>query len=342
MHDQRHGLQLATAVCAVGLAVFSLVTGQTSLSAEVLCPPISGWSRVGFPEIPQPGYGGSALLGGALTMAPSWESPGKLYAGGVFGLYETDDCGNSWNSIPNPGPAPTNSKTSLYYVVLDLSPTGRLFTQRALWRLNWTMDQGQTWHEMPVGFEGSPEPLYFQKSGVAWGMFYHVPRGGATTQTLARSTDDGITWMHGPRGLLPRIFCVDAQDDNALIVVQQEGVIVRTTDMLASSTAWAAFSHRVDAVMGNYDRTRYWVATDDRVLHQSLDDGQTWNDVSQIPGRVRENGLRASHLDPNVLFVVTEDGELWAYRDAAEAPSQVPRRAGTLPYGRGTLTARLS
>jgi hypothetical protein len=283
----------------------------------------SGWTRLSFPE-PPPASPKPSYREGALSIGQSWTSPEKWYGGGIHGLYRTDDCGLSWSKLPHFGTI-ISPHQSFHYDAVAVSPTGRLFANRADWRLSWTDDDGQIWISTSTTMDASPWPLYFLHSGKGWGVFYQPTRGGGGAQTLAYSTDDGLTWNHGARGAMPRIMGVDTRDGDAVLGQRGTGVIVRTTDLYFTAATWATFPSSVRAVVGNDDGTRFWVATADGVLYRSRDGGQSWENAGQTPRTIRENGLTVSHHDPAAFFAINDLGELWYFRDTeAPAPAQLP------------------
>lgn len=313
-------VQVFALVASILISIISTPAAADDTDASCLATP--GWTRLSFPEStpagPNPSY-----REGALSIAQSWKAPSRWYGGGVDGLYLTDDCGRSWTRLPHLGTIVLPDQ-SFHYSIVAVTPSGRLFADRADWRLSWTDDDGQTWNSLG-GMGIHPYPLYFLRSGVGWGVFYQPTRGGGGAQTLAFSTDDGVTWQHGVRGGMPRVLGVDTRDENALVSVRRDGEIVRSTDLYATATTWATFSSRVHAVIANDDGTRFWVATAEGVLYRSRDGGQSWEDAGQTPGAIRENGLSVSHHDPNAFFAINELGELWYFRDVVVAtPTQLP------------------
>ena len=79
-------------------------------------------------------------------------------------------------------------------------------------------------------------------------------------------------------------------------------------------------AYPVDLAM-NADRSRFWLATSDDRVYVSHDVGLTWQLALDGPKRQRQTlpaeqlRITASPLDPDVLFVTTADGHLWAYRE---------------------------
>jgi len=97
------------------------------------------------------------------------------------------------------------------------------------------------------------------------------------------------------------------------------GTLRRSADGGATFDHIADFEELVRAMSMSPDGSRFWLATLDGSFYRSMDRGETWEPVENTPYRGHLVSLSASPHDPGLVFAVTREGALWAYRERVDA-----------------------
>jgi hypothetical protein len=165
---------------------------------------------------------------------------------------------------------------------------------------------------------------------------------GSSPGGLGRSLDGGFGWEIRSGGFH---VAADAFDPDTVYVsgaacwppaASCTTTLSRSVDGGASFAQIAEFERPVLALAVAVDGSRLWVATEARGMWRSPDRGVTWERVFLPDGVDNIRSLSASPFDPQVLYLVTEAAQLWAYRDERPdppppVPTPMPAPAGQVP-----------
>ena len=309
----------------LSLSVVPLAPHQSTAATYAqrsLCPPAFGWTELSIPELLREG----GRLGGTNSVAAGWTDPSWLYAGGNNGVYRSSDCGSTWEPLPLPSP-----RASAIMGQVATDPSGRLYVRIGFDVLAISEDGGQSWTR------GSRETLSFSVSAAKDRLVYATLSNqyirGPTG--LARSEDGGLTWEIRARLLSGRVQADPLEADVVYRAFSRCGspgdsppcgALSRSLDGGATSNLLMIFPEVVTRMSMSPDGSRFWVATGG-TLYRSVDRGETWDSLLGTPVDGPIIALSASPHDPGVVFVLTRQGKLWAYREAAGS-----HQDATTPY----------
>lgn len=335
----------------VGLLVATLWTFSPhavgNLAAQTTCGFADGWHQVSAPEDPTlvPGAPG---WGRVYAVAESSVPRGRLFVGGVNGLYRSDDCSATWHKYQSES-KPTDTYRSFFAITINLN--GRVIAAGSptlfgpLYRSD---DGGETWSPMDVAGQqivpASQGGLLYSPSG----RLYVQTMSSATVlngEAFAYSDDDGQSWTQTTRSKVHPSFAVDPNDPATIYAVNwpihrpppptssssnvptepmahvSQYRLLRSMDSGASYQDWAPVEELPGAIAVSIDASRYWLASFEDHLWQSRDKGQTWQMLDMMPFRDPKQ-LAVSPSDPRVVYAVSGDGNLWVYREPGSTPDQ--------------------
>jgi hypothetical protein len=208
--------------------------------------------------------------------------------------------------------------------------------------------QGTGEYAMPAGHEG-----VVAASLTVPGVAYRSQMRSAdlgTQQGVRRTTDGGLTWEHRSY-TVGGFLAVDPVNADVLYGSftavgdpRASGTISRSTDGGATFQSYgsdrSAFTNVIDGLMFgdqarvlSEDGSRFWLATAwisreppnfwptvvEHGLLVSTDRGLSWRQIP-TPNTTKFVRLAAPRGEQRVVFGVTENGEVWAYREPDPAP----------------------
>jgi len=324
---------LLSGLLAVG---FLFLTNVGAVRGAFLldCTFVEGWQKLSTPEDPsRPEVDRQMQVGGQNTaIAESWIPMGRLYIGGMFGLYQSDDCGVSWIQIYGSQP-PNNS--ALYVQAVATDVTGRLFMSRSIvssTSLSISNDDGASWMAAPVKF-GLVTQGGLSTSGGH--RLYARARGGTIVggpYAFGYTDDGGGSWTVMWHQIGPEKFMADPIDANIVYSVdllQSDSTEMhlsdaryfmrRSVDRGASFQDWSHAVERPGALAASIEASRFWFASYGQHLWQSRDRGESWQILETMPFQDPRQ-LAVSPHDPRILYAVSGDGNIWVYREPDPTP----------------------
>jgi photosystem II stability/assembly factor-like uncharacterized protein len=286
------------------------------------CSGMPGWTRLGIPEDRLRITGPEPTWRGIMSVAAGWGDRPSLYvAGQAAQLHRSQDCGLRWDPIPvrqvageAPGAEPL--------VVVATDRGGRLYTSGAAHTpILVSGDGGATWYgttELQSRSIAS-SPL---QDGLVYAVLSRFFVGGAG---IGRSTDGGLTWEILTPSSFRGVIATSASDPDLVylggavcppsIGRTSCGVLYQSVDGGITTERLAVFESPITALGIAADGVGFWLATQDGQLYRSPDRDSTWEAVAQAPGGNRIISLSPRPEDPSVIFAVTSDATLWAYRE---------------------------
>lgn len=329
----------------VGVALVITVTvvllRQVPAHAQSACPGDDGWTRLVAPE---PGWEPpdtvfiNQLQPGTLSLAAGWEARGTIYAGGSYALYRTQDCAATWDVVWTAGRfyAGIAQGTPVYPIqLLRAAPGGRLFlgtgsfSQPLLASDSYGASMRETLRGIwPIQLEVAPSD-----PDVAYLFVWYGGGNRFPERRIRRTTDGGMTWQQLPSDMPAGTPVIDSSDSSTVYLLHNARM-ARSTDGAESFSPYAVVvdsyaASETDRTRGgtatmNADGSRRWYIDENSGhFYRGLHRGTSWERMIDPPVAVPIGRLSASPHDPGVLFALTSTGELWAYREPAEAsPSQ--------------------
>jgi photosystem II stability/assembly factor-like uncharacterized protein len=317
-------LLAAMAAIVLGSAAVPPARGQGEA-----CPLHAGWVYLTPSEAPVALSSGPGFQG-ASAVAAGWTQSGILFSGGQQGLAQSTDCGNSWQPILLPLLPGAQDRSTYVVSSVAAGPNDRLYVGgTGSEPLLISADGGATWQGAPwLGTSVSASPA---STDVVYAMS-HRDNAGRGPAGVARSGDGGLTWElqnRYPAGAV----AADALDPDIVYLGSGScrfpadpppcGWLDRSRDGGATFEHLANFASIVTAISMSPDGAYFWVATGDGQLHLSTDQGATWSAETGAPSTGSANvyvmSLSASPREPGLVFAVTSDRELWAYRTDFES-----------------------
>jgi hypothetical protein len=313
---------------------FAMQSRDTRNDGPPECTFVDGWQQLRGPEDPShPAAARNLQIGGRnSTLAEAWVPPGRLYVGGMFGVYQSEDCGVNWSQIFGSLP-PVDSAYYVQAIVSDL--TGRLFLSYVTisgTSLRISNDGGATWADAPVRF-GLVTQGGLSSSGGH--RLFARAQGGTLVggpYAFAYTDDGGQTWSVMWHQLGPEKFTSDPTDPDVLYSVDlypsdlaasrasQAGYALRrSVDRGASFQYWSRVEEQPGALAASVDASRFWFASYGQHLWQSRDSGQSWQILDTMPFQDPRQ-LAVSPHDPRILYAVSGDGYIWVYREPDPTP----------------------
>ncbi|MFN0072430.1 MAG: WD40/YVTN/BNR-like repeat-containing protein [Chloroflexota bacterium] len=317
---------LGPAAAAVLSVCCILVFAQPSRQPEMDCAPESGWTSLGVPEVHVERSVGATKT---QAIAASWAHERTLYAGGWRGLYVSHDCGNSWAELT---PIRVDGRTHANQgaEVLAVGPGDRIYLGSPPPRpFVISDDGGETWRSASgdaplVLVAPSDSSIAYRFVRTRWKPLFQVTR------------DAGRTWealdAQFPTHIVDRRLIIDPSNSETLYLFGADDAW-RSLNSGLTFTEYTRYSRGSGldqagiSISVSRDGSRLWLTSrDDGPLRLSRDLGRTWQDVGSVPGGDYVTQVSASPHDNRVVYVVTERGDLWAYREPVTAPAQIPDR----------------
>jgi photosystem II stability/assembly factor-like uncharacterized protein len=265
------------------------------------------------------------------SVVVGWEAPGVLYAGGVRGLYRSDDCGLTWRIAYEPPLNSRGSRSRMNLRTFSMSQNGQTFaTNTGIRWLQLSPDAGATWHDSRLLGDGNtlgqlglspsdPNTLY------AFGQYWIIEVGRRETGTVWRTTDGGQNWSARAQKVPRGSPMVDPLDPETVYLVGG-GSVQRSTDGAVSFEQYGVYDadvlmrapsggqHLTGQAAMSADGSHMWFISTDGGFYRSLDRGIEWRRLADVPFGRRVLSVSASPHDPQTLFAVTDGDELWVYR----------------------------
>ncbi|MFN8526426.1 MAG: hypothetical protein U0821_25275 [Chloroflexota bacterium] len=324
---------MRVALVAVLVAVATL---QQPPADVARCAPAPGWTPLASPD----DYRTWAIL------AP-WRRDRTLYVGGYLTTYRSDDCGQSWSVVDfgkYPGTDIPIERDGSAWMASD--PSGRIYLNRGN-HLGVRSDDGETWTVMGCGYlrkivasqrlpgrafawfdkfsmRGCDGLMFTEDAGLSWTPILNTNPEDIEIQSTSRSTLG--------------IASVDTASESAVYYFADRLLYRVEYDLVAYVSAnvqrlQVLPTNVTQAVVSGSTPARLWAATDDGRLRMSTDGGHNWA-VIDTPFRGHVVNMSIVPSDPSLLWMVTSNSEIWAYRDTmhgsppsatpAAAPAQVP------------------
>lgn len=310
-----------------------------------------GWSRIPIPtEAAQSASGPPPSVRARSTgVLDAFWDPGALYVAGQEGLFRTTDCGANWRQLF--GYPSSDASLVLVTAVATDSPR-RLYVsaygsvnERTLYV---SEDAGMSWGSILV----DRRTIVVREGGLAAsssGRLY----AASTANTVFRgesgfgyTEDGGKSWIIRWGQEIPGMMFVDPVRVDVIYAVDKfvfqgsrrvatPGIpveriphpppyhLVRSADSGASFQAWSQVDELPGAIAVSVDNSRFWFASYSQHLWQSRDHGQSWQIMDTMPFTDPKQ-LAVSPHDPRVLYAVSGDGYIWAYREPDVSPPQLP------------------
>lgn len=333
---------LASLLVTVFVGVVQTPADATAVhSTSQVCPSVDSWSEISGPIDPR------AIdrqdQNSVLSIAVDHTDVDRIYAGAVWGLYLTSNCGSSWEQIFG---HPVSERAATYARAVSIDSSGRTFvagyTEATLFVRSSAND---TWRAVTV--DGSR--LYGVATGglVSSGARLYVKTASSGTvlnaNGLGYSDDGGANWIMKKDFIVPSPFVVDSTDPTVVYAVGSmmttshppqptPGIpverlvqlppysLIRSVDSGASFLSWSEVQELPGAVAVSVDRSRFWFASYAQHLWQSRDAGASWQIVAEMPFTDPQQ-LAVSPHDPRILYAVSGDGHIWVYREPDAGPT---------------------
>jgi uncharacterized protein (TIGR03437 family) len=239
---------------------------------------------------------------------------------GSSGLYRIDGPGAAWTALPLASAqsiAPVSGNPNMLYAA-----TGSAGLK--------STDGGQTWSTLPIP---STSVLTIAIDPSNSNTLY----AGSSGQGAFKSTDGGATWTAIDTGLqaghnnqiFVSQFWIDPNHPNVVFANSggNNGAVISAN----GGVSWTAVPNL--SVLPNiwFDKSPGVIyATNGQTAFKSVDDGQTWSVLAQVPGGTSQNGEMLSITsDPNypgalalafsgALFTSSDDGATWPIREMVQ------------------------
>jgi photosystem II stability/assembly factor-like uncharacterized protein len=319
---------------AVAIMAGHPTSGQGRRSAT---PPTSAsaWTNLSVPEMPSaarspihqipagwtqlavPADSADARRLHDLTFGDNVET---WFLGSNAGLYRTLDNGHTWQRIPVAA-IPARRRNSPAVLAVAAGFDGRLYVGNDTDPILASADGGQTW-TAGTHLVGADLVVAPSDPRVVYGMLgtpsIHGPLG------LVQSTDGGLTWELRPGGPSGGYLAVDPTDAETLYHVSGASRQIfrshdggRTFESWLIELSWNARDGPAGLAISAHDG-RMWLLTHHGQVALSGDQGRSWETVSAFPGEGTLRALAASPQDPQRIWIITAEGQLWEYRHEAE------------------------
>jgi hypothetical protein len=298
-----------------------LTLARASAGVPNQCPTQPGWTRLAIPVAPR----------GVAAVAAGWTSQGELYVGTFDGLYWSSDCAGSWESrlsVSSTEP----QRLSRAVPAVAVGPEGGIYIGGSSDPISVSHDDGRTWQVARfVNPDGTLGPFASSSSLAAsqrspllvFAETHSANLRGASG--FAASEDGGLTWSLQSRRVVGGPIAADTRDSDTVYLGQSscvggtancsgQGVLYKSVDRGASIVALAEFPSGVTAMHVSGDPPVFWLATRDGSIFRSIDRGHNWDAIAVSPSGTAIVSLSASPHDPTLMFAVTQDEQLWAYR----------------------------
>jgi len=268
-----------------------------------------------------------------------------LYAGGGQGLYFTDDCGGSWHLQA----VPSGITRRVRSVAVSIDGQDRLYAYNGRDPLIVSSDSGKTWRQasglLP---DGKRIPLLYANidaasaatdgPAFAWSFADYTAEHTIFPIAEWRSDDGGEIWR--PLGgrwraadgsedssVEPRISAVSPTDPNVIYSVSRVDGPRRSRDGGGSYESFIqelrpelASDEFITQLRISADASRLWLLTSRGRVYTSIDDGATWDAITDISANLPLMSIVSNPLDPDSIFGLTRTqsggsgGVLWLYR----------------------------
>jgi len=308
----------------------------SAAGAQEGCPDASGWTRLGAPPAGFPEIRPKDEL---LTVAAGWRAPGELWGGDWYGLYHSIDCGHSWELVTVPlGSDGVYHRRMVF--LLGTDALNRVYIVRTEEAVTVTPDGGTTWqfgsgylardtarpsqpiYPLVLAVSSGPEPVAYATSDM---------RNLRGRTGLWRTINGGRTWDERNQRSFG-VWVVDPRDSD-VVFGSSTVTLTKSTDGGGSFQPYAPLTcpdpsppeGAITSMAIAPDVSRFWLATTTNEVCRSLDEGRTWERLDAGPPGWPIKQLAVNPFDHRSFFAVTEDLDLWLYRESdAPAPAQLP------------------
>jgi hypothetical protein len=326
-------------VAALVLLVAGLGGGASgSAQTATGCPASPGWQRLSEPRAPVTdiSYGPNiAVPPERIRSVSTSPDPKTLFTGGEYGVYQSLNCGGSWKRFLLPNSVGRPSRTGDFVDTLAVAGNGTIFVGDD-GALMVSRDGGGSWQTLG-SLNGRSLAPSRAAPGLVYAIFDFVSLRGLPG--IARSWDDGRTWQRIRSDPTSGAIAADPEDPATAYLgvavcaestrtgcVRQSGRLDVSHDGGETFSAVASFPARITGLATTGDSGRFWMTTEDARLYGSQDGGATWSVVSGGPTTGAFISLAVSQTDTGLVFIVTDAGELWMYRESRRLG--LPRTGG--------------
>ena len=189
-----------------------------------------------------------------------------------------------------------------------------------------SQDGGQTWLADPRvisldGVASVPKAISLAVSPTAPETAYAwiMTRAGRRPGITARTIDAGATWHVIDAERLGASPVVDP-DPAVVYYLSDEPYVYRmqVSEQGVVRERYAELPDQPRQLALSSDGSRFWVVTRGGSLYRSRHGGAAWEELMDRPEGTSWRVVALNPLAPSLLFPLTDDGRLWAYRAAAD------------------------
>jgi photosystem II stability/assembly factor-like uncharacterized protein len=226
--------------------------------------------------------------------------------------------------------------SSAAVATFNIGWNGRFYAEAGSLWLKLSTDSGATWYESRL-LRNGPEPgrLAISPSDpdilYVFGSHSLLSGGRGEAGEAWRTTDGGQNWELRARKAPRGSPAVDGADPS-IVYLNADGVALRSTDGATSFEQIGIYdsdvlpesrTNRRNAfgyTVMSPDGSRMWFVGSTGGVYRSLDRGFSWQRLPDVPFSNGVISVSGSPHYPQVLFAVTLEDELWAYREPDTAP----------------------
>jgi hypothetical protein len=312
------------------LVLLPLLAGGAQSADTSSCPNVPGWTNLGRPSVESDaGPSGTHVVGEssyAFVIAAGWEAPDEVYVGARNSLQRSRNCGSTWE-VTWRTPFLADGSRMLYSVrSLSVLPKGRIYMAGDVDQpILISDDHGYTVKEggrtgrieLIAGNPATPDLVYGISQTVG---------GNFPDRSVRRSSDAGQSWRTVSPQVRPSSLFVHPRDATTVFLLRA-GDVLKSTDYGESFSLIGTLLPYLGIADGpvyrfgtwhstvSWDASRVWIFSATGEFLQADGNLTTWLRLPDPPFGPSVLSISASRHNSGVLFVLTDGGELWIYRE---------------------------